>query len=129
MTDLTGKTIERVTTRELAARDTFQEWRGWTETTLHFTDGTTVSYAIDSTEVYEPIRELLECETCGLPVVESADTPGEYVHPFEGGLTDDDHEARPAATPTCRYCGGTFEPDGKPQMCREAPVSVLYHAA
>lgn len=27
----------------------------------------------------------------------------------------------------CRFCGTRFDPAAKPEMCRDAPASVLYH--
>ena len=98
MSTLTGKTIARVTERQMCARDTFQEWRGFTETTLHFTDGTTRSFRLDNTEIYVPIREQLDCANCDHPLVESADYPDTYVHPFDW-MSDEDHDPTPKPKP------------------------------
>ena len=40
----------------MAGRDTFKDWYTWTEVVLTFTDGTSVSYSNDNTEVYEPFE-------------------------------------------------------------------------
>ena len=93
MSDLTGKTIESVTERALVARDTFGDYIDWTETTLHFTDGTTQSYAVDNRDVYGDGEEPRDCEVCGNWIIGDEDT-GAWIHPF--GHNHEGHKATPA---------------------------------
>lgn len=93
MASIVGKTIESVTERRLVGRDTFGDYIDWTETTLHFTDGTTQAYAVDNRDVYEPAVEPRECEVCGNDIITDADT-GEWVHPF--GHNHEGHKGTPA---------------------------------
>lgn len=51
--ELIGKTIADVTEDEYVGKDAGKSWMSWTQTTLHFTDGTTHSYTDDTTDVYD----------------------------------------------------------------------------
>lgn len=88
--DIIGKTIAAVTTRQLVAKDTYGEYIDWSETTLHFTDGTTQVFAIDEGEVFDDTkREPADC-VCGDLIIEE---DGEWIHPF--GYNVGEHDAQP----------------------------------
>lgn len=56
---LVGKTIAAVTEQRMVGRDTYKDEVRWTETTLHFTDGTKRSFGESDGDVYDP-RPLVE---------------------------------------------------------------------
>lgn len=47
---------------------------------------------------------------------------------FNIGSVEDNMQKCVKVQEVCRYCLNGFDPEGKPEMCREAPASVLYHA-
>ena len=64
---LLGKTIEAVSTTDMAGRDTFKDWVTWTVTQITFTDGTVVTFSESDTEVYDAF-EYTDIDENGEPV-------------------------------------------------------------
>jgi len=48
---------------------------------------------------------------------------------FNIGSVEDNMQECVKVQEICGYCGTDFDPEGRAEMCPEAPVSVLYHAA
>jgi hypothetical protein len=85
--DTVGKTIARVETKQTLAEDPYDDKRILTAITLHFTDGTRLTYNEEDGETYHQgdVVETSECERPGCEVwigrVVSEDNPeGEWVN-------------------------------------------------
>lgn len=91
--DLVGRTITAVSERQLVARDMHNEYVLWDEVTLTLDGGRHYTFALDSTEVYDPTMEPVTCAGCGDLIVKDNE---EWVHPFSYGTDVAVHDPAPA---------------------------------